>query len=385
MERVETNYQKFRLEKARRRIDEEQDEIVLLVYEDDEVLIDISEFVEIKSINSINTGKSYANAIVLFLNYLDSIGKTYLTINKKDIMAYYHYLAYGKVRNVRNMKLVIRKSTLMHYISALGVLYDWLKEKYDYKNFASPIPSSSRSKEISKKNKYSFLYGQIWNAEKESTKEYFPILKDLPKREHIKWYKQNEIDILTKSFKKRRDRVIFLISVRLGCRISEILSIREEDYDSVKQSIYIRESKTKSRYLFVPRELCDEIDTYMYTERASVEKDIGLLDYLFVNLKKDKSYGQQLTPRNYLSVLKGYAGKVGFNPKKVITHAGRSTRAQELIEQQIFDLEVQISDAMIMEIMGWSRIESIKPYKQQNNLKIQEHISNKTVARRRGN
>lgn len=384
MELLQADYQKFTLRKARRRIDDEHDEVVWLVYEDDEVLVDVSEFIEIKSINSINTGKTYAYALTIFLNYLNSIGKTYLNVIKKDIMGYYHYLAFGKRSNVRYLSLIICKSTLRQYIPALGVFYDWLKEKYDSEGFISPMPSSSRVKNTSKKNKYSFLYGQVWSAEQESIKDFFPRLKEVAKREHKKWYVKNEVDILSKAFKKRRDKVIFLISVRLGCRISEILSISEGDYDSANRCIYIRNSKTKERYLHVPRELCDEIDAYIYTERASVENDIGLLDHVFVNLRKDESYGKPLNPRNYLEILKNCASKVGFNPEEIITHAGRSTRAQELIEQQIFDLEVQLSDALIMQLMGWSSIQSIEPYKQQNNLKIQEHISDRIIQRKRG-
>lgn len=373
------------MKKARRRINDEQGEEVLLVYEDNEVLIDVSEFIEIKSVNSNNTGKSYAYALIQFLRYMNSLGKTYSEINKKDIIRYYHYLAFERQGKVRQLKLRISKGTLRQYISIIGEFYNWLKEKYDDASFNSPKSTSITDKKFNKRNKYSFLFGQVLDAEQTFVTNIFPKLAEPPKTKHKKWYIQNEIDILSKSFKRRRDKVIFLITVWLGCRISEVLSIKEEDYNSVDQTIFIRESKTAQRYLYIPHELCEEIDAYMFTERAGVENEIGLLDYLFVNMKKGKSYGNKLSSHNYLEILKHYAEKVGFDPKEVITHAGRSTRAQALIEQQIFDSEAKLSDAMIMEMMGWSRITSITPYKQQSNLKIQRHVSERIIKRTRGN
>lgn len=376
---IESNVKEYSLRKGRSREDNGEDDkdVTWLVFENNKIIIEVSKFLELKGINSSRTSKAYGKALISFFRYLNIVGKDYENVGKKDIYGYILHLA--KPKDLKDKKTV---NTIKQYVSIVSVFYDWLVEERD--DFKSPIPRSNKPRESKRSiNKNSFLYGQVWDFDKDLRDRLFPKIKDKVRINHKKWYSEKEIEVLSKSFNKRRDKVIFLTSVKLGCRIDEILSIREEDYDSNNQSIYIRESKTLQRYLYVPKELCEEIDRYIQTERRDVETELGLLDYLFVNLRKDSSYGKKVDPQNYLKLLKGYAEKVGFDPKEIITHAGRSTKAQELIEQQVLDENSGISDALIMEIMGWSNIDSIKPYKKQSNLKIQKAVSAKIKQRKR--
>lgn len=376
---VESNIKEYRLRKGRDRADNGEDDnnVTWLVFEDNNIMLEASKFIELKGINSNRTSKAYGKALISLFRYLNSIGKDYENTCKKDIYGYILHLA--RPKDFKDRKAV---NTIKQYVSIISVFYDWLIEERE--DFKSPIPRSNKPRQsVRSLNKNSFLYGQIWDFDKDLNERLFPKIKDKAKIRYKKWYSEKEIEILAQSFNKRRDKVIFLISVRLGCRIDEILSIREEDFDIYNQSVYIRESKTLQRYLYVPRELCEDIDEYINTERRDVETDVGLLEYLFVNLRKDSNYGRKMSSQNYLKVLKRYAEKSGFDPKEIITHAGRSTKAQELIEQQILVENSGISDALIMEIMGWSSIDSINPYKKQNNLKIQKAISSKIKQRKR--
>lgn len=375
--------------KARRRyIGEEKQlkkSVTWLLYEDSTLMLEVCKFLEIKGTDSSNTSATYAYALATYFRYVDMIGKSYLSVNKKDFINYVTYLllqqpdgtlGIGDKENVRKL------STVRQNVSIIGTFYDWLEATND-DEFVSPIPISNKSKKNKSKNNYSFLYGQFYEAEDETRKKILPKLKQKANLIHKKWYTETEIEILANGFKNRRDKVIFLISVRLGCRINEILSIGFEDYNTIEQTLFIRESKTNQRYLYVDRELCDEIDAYVFTERRDVESDIGLLDYLFVNLRKGDSYGERVSPRNYLKILKGYSKKVGFNPKEIITHSGRATKAQELIEQQVIEEDQSINDTYIDQVMGWNNPNSKNRYLKQTNLKMQKHVSNKIRERKR--
>lgn len=359
---------------------DEEESINWIMLSDGNIMIEVSMFLEIKGINSDKTSKRYGEVLLTYFRFLNTRNKDYMSATKRDIYDYVLYRIYYDKDEVRHIDSQRRLNTLRQEVSIVGVFYDWLVDIHRETGMTSPVPKSSK-KSKNNKNNYSFLYGQLWQSVEEARVDILGKAKDKPVSKHKKWYSEEEIEILANSFKKRRDRVIYLISVRLGCRIEEILSIQEEDYNSFEQSLFIRKSKTNERYLDVPRELCDEIDVYIYTERRDVEAELGLLKYLFVNLRKDRFYGKKVSTRGYLSILKTYSQRVGFDPTEIITHAGRSTRAQELLEMQIEGNSV--SDPLIMEIMGWNNISSIKPYKKQNNLKLQKKVNDMIADKKR--
>lgn len=354
-----------------------------LIFDGNTLMLEPSEFLELKGLNSEKTSMTYGEALIFFFRYLSKFDKNYLVASTKDIADFILYLNYVGDDGIKHIDPQRRKNTVKQYYIIVREFYRWLKE-----SMQSEIPILQQPAEFKRVNPNSFLYGQIYQTEEyvvfeRSIEKALKKLKNRPSTKHKRWYTEVEIELFAGGFKKRRDRVIFLISVKLGPRINEILAIREEDYDSTNQSLYIRESKSKDRYLYVPKWLCDEIDKYIQTERRDVESDIGLLDYLFVNMRKGPSYGKRLDTKNALRIFKRTAEKVGFDPAEIITHAGRSTRVQQLLEQQALDPGSKISDANFMEIFGWANINPITSYKKHSNLKIQKSIVEKNEQRTR--
>lgn len=344
-------------------------------------MYEVCEFLDFMSINSINTGKTYANALLKYFRYLDTINIEYDKVEDfKTIRKYVIYRLYGtdfkKVKSIEPKKAFY---TIAQEISIIGRFYRWLED--NRKGFKNPIPvektKNDRNKNLTKK----FLYGQIWEGE--SREKIIKNLKYKSNRKYKKWYTEEEKEALIANFLTIRDKVIFLISIEGGCRIDEILNLKYYNYDNLERTIYIDTSKTFDRHIVLPQYVCDEIDRYIMTERQEVEAKVGVSEWLFLNMREGKHIGKKLTYRNYYEILKRCAKRAGLNPEEIITHAGRSTRVQELIEHQALYPEDGITDAIIMEIFGWSSIDSIKPYKRNFSAKLQKNTIDKICERKR--
>lgn len=345
-------------------------------------MYEVSCWLETISLGSIKTGRKYAYELVSYLRYLDAIGMQYRDVHEKKIIdGYRNHLLLGtensKVKSIGSTK-TFKAATVS--LSVVSTFYAWLEGR----NYNSPIPTNLEGKATKRYNKMknSFLYGQIWQTD--YSKELKENYRFRQNKEHTKWYTEEEKEALASNFKTIRDKVIFLITVEGGARIDEILTLKYEDYNSIERTIFIRKSKTFCREIVLPRYVCDEIDRYISTERQEVEIAQGLLDDLFINLKCGDTQGSRVEYRNYWEVLKRCAKRAGMDPSKVITHAGRSTRAQELIEMQILSPEQGITDTLICDVMGWTSIDSAKPYRKQLSYKTQKVIVDKIEERKRG-
>ena len=79
---------------------------------------------------------------------------------------------------------------------------------------------------------------------------------------------------------------------------------------------------------------------------------------------------------NFRQILRGCAKRAGMNPEKVITHAGRSTRAAEIAKMIRMGV-VGATEQYLITTMGWSTSESAKPY-----LKMLDIDELRDIARR---
>jgi integrase len=329
-----------------------------------------------------NTSKRYAYALISFLKFLDTTGITYLEVNSTSyIEGYVKYLLhYNHGNNITQYNPKRSFNTVRNSLSIIASFYRWLENEFPQFSFEfiDKLYSNSINGQ-SLKRKY--LYGQIWNNS--LTLKIKSEFRFKDKRNYRKWYTRDIIDVICSNFKTIRDKVIFLISVEGGCRIDEILNIKYSDYDSYERKIYISKSKTFERDVYLPLYVCEEIDRYINTERQQVEVIKGILEPLFINLNKGKYQGTQVKYLNYYTILKNCANRAGMRSEEIITHAGRSTRAQSLVEHQVLHPEDGITDSIIQEIMGWSNIDSIQPYKKQFNPEIMKKTLMKIEERKR--
>lgn len=340
----------------------------------------VNRWVDINSINSYKTGKRYAEVLVRYLNYLDSLNLSYEKVTKRSVIdGFIKHLLYGNEE-----KLSIEGKTSMslvkNYVGIIKNFYFWLEdEEIVETNPVLTVRSSANYNHI--KNK--FLYGQIYNFDiKQSV---ISKLRGKQKRKYLKWLSDEEIQKMLNSFTSDRDKCIFLMSHKTGARMGEILGIKLDEYDAHEKVLKIRRDttnpneslvKTLERDLYIDNELVELLDKYIIGERADIESSVGLCDYLFLTTK-GKNKGLPVQYHNILKIYKKAGEKSGLNPEDVITHSGRSTRAQTLIELAIDYPEIGITDMYIKDEFGWNSIDTIKHYKKQVNIRLRKKVTEK--------
>lgn len=339
----------------------------------------VNEWLDMKSIRKISTGREYANKLCVFLNYLNDKGKSFEDAITDDVMTFFMCLIRnGCAENgVIRIKPPLSYSTLSKYATVITEFYKWLEQTGTHMNF--------QTKHNVKKAQKSFLYGQISSYEYKYIIDRH-ILSLNARREYIKWYTEDEISALCSCFVALRDLAVFLVTLE-GFRIDEALSMQLDNYDSEKGTISPSRSKgkptslagdSKHRIVMLPRSTCDILDKYLLTERAHAETQSGLLSQtIFINLKAGKGQGTSLGYRNYWEILKRCAARAGLDNTKIRTHSGRSTKAMQFLEHQATHPEDSISDAMILEHFGWKSLDSIEPYRDYNNPVIAKAVFDK--------
>lgn len=334
-----------------------------LIVEDGIPVPEVCLWLDFVSINSYLTGERYAYALLRYLRYLKMINIHYKDVTRQGIIEEYvkHLLGLGgKVLNVdTNMTYTAVKMNL----SVLKGFYYWLE---DNMNIHNPIPYGGNNIKNNEWKETKFLYGQIWEFDVEQT-----ILSRLTykqKRNHLKWYSEEEKESIFKFLPTVRDKLIFKISIETGMRIGEILGLRLEDFDPHNNWLSIikrdniknhAKAKTKEREVPIYETLSEQIQVYKENERR--KSDIYYSEYLFLN-HKGKYKGEPFKARNFLHILKNAAEKAGMERSEIRTHSGRSTRAQELVEIMREHPELGVTEGLILEELGWSSVRSLKVY-----------------------
>lgn len=325
---------------------------------------DVCLWLDFISFNSYLTGERYAYSLLRFLRYLKSNGLNYLDVTNKRVIEEYIKDLLGLGEKVINYESQITFQGLNTYITVLKSFYHWLED--EQKASINPVLYSSKRTKQSPVLNQKFLYGQIWNFDIEES-----ILSRVTyrrKRDHLKWYSQQEIEDITQQLLSLRDKTIFIISVETGMRIGEILGLKITHFDRFEPSLEVvkqmnienrARAKTSERTVLIYQNLAEMIQMYISTERA--ESNLLNSDFLFLN-NFGIHKGKPLKSRNFLRILKDAGERAGLQKHEIRTHSGRSTRAQELVELMRDNPELGITKTFIEEELGWKSGNSIKVY-----------------------
>ena len=189
-------------------------------------------------------------------------------------------------------------------------------------------------------NKNSYLYGQYWETQKSKLVINNSLERGKDPIEYEKWYTEEQQDAILSQLNTYRDKTIFSISCD-GLRIDEILSSLMNGYDDTKGFLDLYKSKGKqtgnvNRTCVLSERSRKFLEEYLFNERSFVEEELlnnGKIppNQIFLNLRKrDDSFGLPVSYHNILEIIKKAAKKAGFDPKKIRTHSGRSTKAGQL-------------------------------------------------------
>lgn len=351
-------------------------------------MLEINQWIEYKSLKKSGTGKEYAKKLVVYLNYLHSIGVEYDAATNRHVTRFIQHLLYGDFEGlkIKSIETEIVCATAARYVTVVTELYRWLDHNYETNIMFQTKADIYRAKK-------SFLYGQIYSSDYQYIID-SSLSRQKSRREYIKWYSVDEKNALCSGFETLRDEAVFRITLE-GFRIDEVLSIRLENYNPVEQIIQPMRSKGKQdvrvgrhnhlRVVALPTVLCKLIDRYIRTERMTSENESGVIsNSLFINLQRGSAQGKPLSYGNYYKILKRCAARVGMNPGMIRTHSGRSTKVMEYLENQAVHPEDGVTDAVIMESFGWRSSESIGHYRDHNNQIIAQAIAKKLHKRKGG-
>jgi len=346
-----------------------------IITKNDMPLTIVNKWLSLIGQNSKGTNQGYAYKLKRYLEFIDKFGMDICQVtNSQMIIKFLNKIMHeNPKKNLAYTEIQIGYNTISTYAVIIKEFYLWLDEMFNVQNviikpditYQMQKYYEIKKKKSKKKTNYKnesniikFDYYNIWVAD---FMEELGIKRSGCKNnkvEHIKWYSEEDIEIIKTNFNTKRDLAIYCLGLQ-GARIEEILTIKKEDYISTQQKVFISQSKTMLRWIFLPLDVCKIIESYLYTERDVVENEMdfmGVEPYLFINLKNTRFKGKKVQQGNYRRILKIAGKKAGFNPEEIITHAGRSTKTQQMIKQGA-------NNEQIRNVLGWNNEKSIESYR----------------------
>lgn len=342
---------------------------------------EINDFVFSKTTSKVSTARTYAFSLIKFLNYLDELGYEYTQCTGFMLEQYVRSMICGDMQDLK----IVKPSKSLCYSTINGDITA-IKEFYKHMKIIADSNINIDVRSAKKHKKQSFLYGQIQDRNYEQI-----VIDGVEKigssKEYLKWYTYEEKEAILTNLQSLRDKVIFLMSLE-GMRIDEILSLDLNSIDDIEQTVKPMRSKRRKdgsiniRMVSLPQTTFNLMYNYVNTERADAEYQSGVYsEKLFINIKKGENQGKPMKYRTILNSLKRAGCRAGLDGDKIRTHSGRSTKVDELLTHQSLYPEDNLTDNTIKDMLGWSSIDAITPYKNSNNSVVLKSAASKVRRR----
>lgn len=351
------------------------------IFKDGLPIYPINKFLKVCSNNAESTARQYGYGIIKLLTFLHDVKhKNVSQAIFKDITDFMDY-------QLMNQDNIFYLSEFNLTYSSINSLLSAIKSMYKYLILHTDIHISMDY--MITKDQY--VTGDLWDL---SSKSYVSKRGERTKDpvEYINWYTEEQIQLIIDGFKTHRDKAIFLLTLE-GRRIDEVLSMRYEDINPLNQTIVVNKSKGKTTgktdlTCYMKPITLEVLENYLFSERTnilmSLPKDAPYPTRVFLNLRKDKHFGQPVKYDNYLMILKNTAKRVGLDPKKIRTHSGRKSFVMDFLIIQIEQPELNITDEMIRNSLGWRSPSSIDAYRDTNNRKVAKLTMDKLQKQEKG-
>lgn len=309
-------------------------------------LYEPNRFLNSKGLSSVNTRDSYGKLLVRFFNFFEDRYDIFDYRNiklDKAMDSFMEDVIYNKVNTkegvikyLKQEETQITPSSAKQYMSRIQSFYLYLEKpvldllELD-QDYIEKMLSTKLVKKIQQKTKYKGIWKTV-NLSEIST--LVPNTNWRNKRKSKITFTREEIDVLAYNLydKGLRQLCIFLVCLECGTRIDEALSIKLKHFKENNKKIWvlgISKSKTKPRFVAVPAYLAKLINKYIDTERRHVTNNAKKYEYLFVS-KKGKSKGNRISYSTFYTDLKESAKAGGLDPKHVVSHMARATKATQL-------------------------------------------------------
>jgi len=170
-----------------------------------------------------------------------------------------------------------------------------------------------------------------------------------------RYIRDEDIPLLFKHVRSKRDRAMFMLMLRCGLRVEEVAKLTLAALDLGRLQVFVYEGKgAKDRVVYLSNDAYNALAEYLRQRPASRAKRVFLVE-------KGRFKGKPISVRGIQKRMEQYAQKSGLN---VSCHQLRHTMATQLLNADA-DLST------IQDLLGHTRIKTTQRYCRISNLKVQ--------------
>lgn len=168
--------------------------------------------------------------------------------------------------------------------------------------------------------------------------------------------REEELARLFSQIRSVRDRALFLVLLRSGLRVAEVVGLEVPDVDLRRQTLWVREAKNRrERLVYLSPDTVRRLEEYF--EQRGWPKE----GKVFVGEKGPRT-GRSLSIRGVQKRIEGYARRAGV---PISCHVLRHSLATHLLNQGVRLVVVQ-------ELLGHARVTSTQRYARLANRQVRE-------------
>ncbi len=338
--------------------DAEQEMVVLL--DDDMRLVkpvyDYLKFQRQKD-KALNTLKANGNDLRIFWKFLFENGYEYDKVTPTMIADFIDYLRRSNDNVVSIHKESVRtNSTINRILSTIHMFYQYAADMHEVDN---PILMHEVNRPFN-------MFKSILHHAKSDNKTKQSIFKVKESKYIVRLVTDDEMELFLGRLNKRRDILMYKTLYLTGARIQEVLDLEIESVPVPDMSQAVGcfqqiKSKGKTRDLYVPMSLIQELDDFIFEERNLIDTDHS---YIFVSEQK-RQLGKQFTYRAAYDKLKKVQAEIGvdFN-----FHDLRHTFCSNLVQS---GMDVSV----VRMIMGHEHLSTTQKYTHLSDPYIEDSLS----------
>ena len=302
---------------------------------------------------AINTIKANCNDLKLYWDFLNKERYDYYEVTPKIIGEFIEYLREPNPTDNLVSIYAESKRTGKTINRILSTVYNF----YKYCAIVNEVNNPNRPFD---------MFKNILHHASSNNKTKQSIFKVKVSETSVKLVSEREAEIFLNALNSWRDKLIFKIMHLTGARIGEVLDLQIEDipYPDTSQEIGKLEnikSKGKTRDLYVPMSLLEEIDKFIMEERYNIDTEHS---YIFVSQQK-QNLGKPLTYRAIYEVFNTAKKKTGI---QLNMHDLRHTCATNLVESGMDISVVRI-------VLGHEYVSTTQKYTHVSNQYLENSLS----------
>jgi site-specific recombinase XerD len=258
----------------------------------------------------------------------------------------------------------VSPNTVKHYLNSLKLFVLWLDEPIENVTYTKmgEYMDELLAKRLKPKTVNCYLNSicQFYHylCEEEGIKIVNPVKKPnimkLP-RGLPKHLRDEQIEILFKHLKGRRDRAMFTLMLRCGLRVEEVAHLSLGNMDLKRRIMFIQDGKgAKDRMVYLSNDALHALLEYLRVRPANQVRKVFLVE-------KGPLRGQPLSIRGIQKRMEYYARKTNL---RISCHHLRHTMATQMLNADA-DLST------IQDLLGHNSIRTTQRYCRVSNLKVQ--------------